>query len=61
MLDLIVGICDNSFKFEHFEECSTFYKGLINSLKQMNYSVYESEEFFKFEEEVKSIINERKA
>ncbi|HNS30726.1 MAG TPA: V-type ATP synthase subunit A [Tenuifilaceae bacterium] len=61
MLDLIVGICDNPFKFEHFEECSTFYKGLINSLKQMNYSVYESEEFFKFEEEVKSIINERKA
>jgi V/A-type H+-transporting ATPase subunit A len=61
MLDLVIGICDMKFSFEHFEECSKFYKAIINSLRQMNYSVFESEEFNKFEEEVNSLINERKA
>jgi V/A-type H+-transporting ATPase subunit A len=61
MLEKIINICDMSFEFENFEDCSKFYKGTINSLRQMNYSVYESDEFNKYEQEVDSTLNERKA
>ncbi len=61
MLDKVIEICDMTFTFEHFEECSKFYKSLINALRQMNYSVFESEEFEKYEKEVVSTLNERKA
>ncbi|MFP4557151.1 MAG: V-type ATP synthase subunit A [Bacteroidales bacterium] len=61
MLDKVIDICDMTFDFEHFEECSKFYKSVINALRQMNYSVFESEEFEKYEKEVVSILNERKA
>ena len=45
MLDLILEICDRSFKFENFEECMTYFKNLINICRQMNYSEYKSEQF----------------
>lgn len=61
MLDKVISICDMSFTFDHFEDCSKFYKSIINGLRQMNYSVYESDEFNKYENEVNSILNERKA
>lgn len=61
MLEKVIGICEMKFRFESFEDCSTYYKGLINLLRQMNYSVYESDEFNKYEEEINSLLNERKA
>ena len=48
MLDLVLGICDRSFKFDNFEECTTYFKGLINICRQMNYSEYKSENFEKY-------------
>ena len=48
MLDLMLEICDRSFKFENFEECMTFFKNLINICRQMNYSEYQSEQFEKY-------------
>ena len=50
-----------NFEFEHFEDCSKYYKSVINLLKQMNYSVFESDEFNKYEEEIDTLLNERKA
>jgi len=61
MLEKVISICDMSFSFENFEDCSKFYKNVINTLRQMNYSVFESDEFNKYEEEIDSILNERKA
>jgi len=61
MLDKVMSICQMDFSFEHFEECSTFYKNVINDLRQMNYSVFESDEFNKYEKDVDTILNERKA
>jgi V/A-type H+/Na+-transporting ATPase subunit A len=61
MLEKVIGICDMNFNFEHFEDCSKFYKNVINALRQMNYSVYESDEFNKYEEEIDTLLNERKA
>lgn len=61
MMNKVLDICMMNFHFENFEECSTFYKRIINKLKQMNYSVFESDEFKKYNIELTSILNERKA
>ena len=53
MLDLMLEICDRSFKFENFEECMTYFKDLINICRQMNYSEYESEQFNKYLNQLK--------
>ncbi len=48
MLDLMLEICDRSFKFENFEACMTYFKNLINICRQINYSEYKSEQFEKY-------------
>lgn len=61
MLEKVIGICDMTFKFDGFEQCSTYYKRIINTLKQMNYSGFDSDEFKSYEKELQTILNERKA
>ena len=56
MLDLILDICAKDFEFEDFEKCREFFKNLINELRQMNYSAYESEQFWSYNDTVKSMI-----
>ena len=56
MLDLVLNICDREYEFEDFEECREFFKNLINELRQMNYSAYESEQFWAYNESVKKMI-----
>ena len=48
MLNTVIDICDHKFNFGNFEECATFFKGLINICRQMNYSEYKSEQFDKY-------------
>ena len=55
MLDLVLSICDKDFDFEDFEKCRDFFKNLINELRQMNYSAYESEQFWAYNETVKKL------
>ena len=57
MLDLVLDICDRSFKFDNFEECTTYFKGLINTCRQMNYSEYQSEQFYKYLNQLKEELN----
>ncbi|MBQ3819911.1 MAG: V-type ATP synthase subunit A, partial [Bacteroidales bacterium] len=45
MLDLILDICSRNFKFEDYEKCRSYFKELINILRQMNYSEFKSESF----------------
>ena len=56
MLDLVLEICAKDYEFEDFEKCREFFKNLINELRQMNYSAYESEQFWAYNESVKSMI-----
>jgi len=56
MLDLILEICEKDYDFEDFEKCREFFKNLINELRQMNYSAYESEQFWAYNESVKKMI-----
>lgn len=60
MLKLVLRICHNKFKFDSFEEVSAYYKRLINILKQMNYSEYQSDNFNKYLNELNTIVEERR-
>ena len=57
MLELVLDICDKNVEFDIFEECVSYYKGLINILRQMNYSEFKSENFYKFLEQLNNTIN----
>ena len=59
MLEKVLEITDKKFKFETFEEVNGFFKRIINQLKQINYSEWESEKFKTHEKELDEIMNER--
>lgn len=61
MLGKVLGVCNTGFSFEGFEEVNPYFKRIINVFKQMNYSLFDSEDFKKYEAELEEIINERKA
>jgi len=56
MLDLVLDICARDYDFEDFEKCREFFKTLINELRQMNYSAYESEQFKAYNDTVQKMI-----
>ncbi|MDR2389742.1 MAG: V-type ATP synthase subunit A [Tannerellaceae bacterium] len=60
MLDKVVDICRAEFRFDTFIEVMDFFKNLINVFKQMNYSAYKSEQFHKFNEQLDTLLKERK-
>lgn len=59
MLDKVLDICEQDFSFEGFEEIAAYFKKIINNLKQMNYSEFQSEQFKKYETELEAILNEK--
>ena len=59
MLEKVMDICNTDFTFETFTEISGYFKRIINTLRQMNYSDFESEKFAGYENELKTIIKER--
>jgi V/A-type H+/Na+-transporting ATPase subunit A len=60
MLEKVVDVCKSDFKFDSFDQVNPYFKKVINQFKQMNYSVFESEQFKKNEQELELIIQERK-
>lgn len=60
MYDLVIDICNTDFEFDGFEECGNFYKKLINIMRQMNYSEYESTEFKNYMEQLNKEIGHGK-
>jgi len=61
MLGKVLDLCHTEFSFDGFEAVNPYFKRVINVFKQMNYSVYHSDDFKKYEAELLTIINERKA
>lgn len=59
MLNLVMEICRAEFDFDSFEQIGDFFKKQINILKQMNYSEFDSEDFKKYESELRSNLEER--
>ena len=53
MLDLILAICDQPFEFENFDKCRDFFKEIINTLRQMNYTEFKGEKFNAYEQQLR--------
>ena len=58
MLDLVLGICDKHFEFDDFEQCRNYFKDLINVIRQMNYSEFESEGFKNYKNQLNKLLEE---
>lgn len=52
MLSKVLEVCNRERDFESFEDCTKFYKEVINIFRQMNYSEYKSENFYKYIEQI---------
>lgn len=59
MADKVMDICRMEFDFEGFVEVSDFFKELINALRQMNYTLFQSEDFRAAEEKVDALVSQR--
>jgi len=59
MLEKVMGICNREYSFDSFADVSAYFKRIINQLRQMNYSEFDSEKFTGFDNELKNIIKER--
>ena len=47
------------FEFENFEAVGPYFKKVINYLKQMNYSQFQSEDFEKNKKSLAGLLKER--
>ncbi|HKM31801.1 MAG: V-type ATP synthase subunit A [Bacteroidales bacterium] len=59
MYTKVINICRQNIEFEDFEDCSAFFKKLINVFRQMNYSKFQSEEFKRYETEIEELLTEK--
>ena len=60
MVELVLKIYRTFFEFKSFEEVAGYFKRIINSLKQLNYSEYESKDFHSQMKLLEGIMAERK-
>jgi len=60
MFNKIMEIAEMEFVFFEFEQVGSFFKQLINILKQMNYSPFDSAQFKKYAKELEMAIQKNK-
>ena len=61
MYDMEIDISDPEFAFAGFEECASFFKGLINLFRQMNYSEWKSEKFEDYRRQIEKTVSEKES
>ncbi len=59
MYEMVLDICQRNFDFTDFEECSRFFKGLINLFRQMNYTLWKSEKFYDYQHQIEEYVTNR--
>ena len=59
MFEMVLDICNKTFDFADFEECSKFFKTLINLFRQMNYAEWQSEKFADYRSQIEAVVNEQ--
>lgn len=59
MLKKVMGITRLDFGFDNFTEIMDYFKKVINILRQMNYSEFESDMFKEFEKQLEELLKER--
>ncbi len=56
-----IEICRMDFEFSSFDKIADFYKSVINIMRQMNMSGFESEQYKKHEKDLSNFLNEKKS
>lgn len=59
MYSKVIDVCRMRVAFEDFEECSVYFKKLINLFRQMNYQEFHSDEFKRYETEIEELLNQK--
>ena len=59
MYKMVLDICRHDFTFTDFEQCSQFFKGLINLFRQMNYAEWKSEKFEQYKQQIEQYVTEK--
>ena len=59
MYKMVLDICRHDFTFADFEQCSQFFKGLINLFRQMNYAEWQSEKFYDYKAKIEQLVSEK--
>ena len=58
MLDFILSICAHEFSFTDYEVCRDYFKQVINHLRQMNYTEFESGKFNEYRAQIDKLLSE---
>ncbi|MEE0863728.1 MAG: V-type ATP synthase subunit A [Alistipes sp.] len=61
MYNMVLDICRKSYDLADFEECQKFFKELIYMFRQMNYSQWQSEQFYDFKSKIEAAVNDKLA
>ena len=56
MLNTVLDIFDRNFSFEDYQDCSNYFKNVINILRQMNFTVDGSEEYNNYLNELNKLL-----
>ena len=59
LLDQVLEVCNADFNFENFTEVDAYFKRVINAFKQMNYTIYQSEQYYTAEKDLEKVLAER--
>ncbi len=59
MYEKVLSVCERQFEFVDFDECSSYFKQLINLFRQMNYSVYKSEQYYAYDKQIDELIEQK--
>lgn len=59
ILNIVTEICDHDFEFDNFLHVIDYFKKLINLCKQMNYSLFNSEQYEDYVRQIKDMLNEK--
>ena len=51
-----MDICERHFEFSDFEECRSFFKKMINIIRQMNYTAFKSDKFNDYQQQLNKFI-----
>ena len=60
IVDMVIDICHTDLEFDTFLEVMDFYKKVINICKQVNYSVYQSDDYYRYCKELDDFMAAKK-
>ena len=53
---MVIDICHADFEFDTFLEVMDFFKKVINICKQVNYSEYKSDDYYRYRKELDEFL-----